>query len=70
MPPPHGLITLFGKPADGYSRVCQPSFRPQELWPSPDCFYDKEDLFAAYASPTTITSHIYLNLDSGLKTYP
>jgi hypothetical protein len=58
MPPPHGLITLFGKPADGYSRVCQPSFRPQELWPSPDCFYDEEDLFAAYASPVHRESNL------------
>ncbi|MBM3602856.1 MAG: aminopeptidase P family protein [Alphaproteobacteria bacterium] len=58
MPPPHDLITLFGKPIDGYSRVCQPSFRLPQLWPSSDCFYDREDLFAAYASPVDRASKL------------
>lgn len=51
MPPPHGIITLFGKPEDHYKRVCESSFRPEHMWPRKDKFYDREDILAAYASP-------------------
>ncbi len=66
-PPPHGMVTLFGKKADRYKRICESSFRPEPMWPRQDLIYDSEDILAAYASPV----HKATNLigDFGLTLY-
>lgn len=51
MPPPHGIISIFGKSEDRYSRVSIPSFRTQMAWPQSDVFFDPKDILVAYASP-------------------
>ncbi len=50
-PPPGGVISLFGKPEDNYTRICEPSFRPEHMWPRDDLLYNAEDMIAVYASP-------------------
>lgn len=66
-PPPHGVISLFGKPADRFERICQPSFRPQSMWSMPDIYYDREDVIALYASPIHRPTHLIG--DFGLTLY-
>ena len=67
MPPPHGIITLFGKPEDRYQRVCEASFRPEYMWPRKDMCYAPEDIFAVYASP--VHKETKLIGDFGLTLY-
>lgn len=50
-PPPHGIITIFGKKSDGFAKVNRPSFRPESQWPKRDLYYDPEDIVLFYASP-------------------
>ena len=66
-PPPRGIISLFGKPDNQFERICQPSFRPEYMWPGKDNVYQSEDMIAVYASPV----HRATNLigDFGLTLY-
>ncbi len=67
VPPPHGIITIFGKKSNGYARVNQPSFRPESQWPKSDLYYDPEDIVLFYASP--IDRKTGLIGDFGLSLY-
>lgn len=66
-PPPHGLIVSFGKSGNKYKRICQPSFRPEHMWPSSLNRYDKEDIVSVYASP--VERSLNLIGDFGLCLY-
>jgi hypothetical protein len=66
-PPPHGITTLFGKAQDGFQRVCQPSFRPEPLWPRADHLHDPGDVIMVYASPVARASSLIG--DFGLSLY-
>lgn len=68
-PPPHGIITVFGKKDDNFKKVSQPSFRPESEWPQDSRYYDDEDIVLFYASPidriTGLIGDFGLNLYSG-----
>lgn len=66
-PPPHGVISLFGKPEDSYRRICIPSFRPETAWPLAERLYESEDVMALYASPVHRMTHLIG--DFGLSLY-
>lgn len=67
IPPPSGIISIFGKKEDDYLRISQPSFRPRHMWPSEDMAYDNEDIIALYASPILRTNLVIG--DFGLTLY-
>ena len=68
-PPPHGVISVFGKSVDGFVRVNQPSFRPESEWPRDGKFYNPDDIILAYASPidrdTSLIGDFGLNIYNG-----
>jgi len=66
-PPPLGIISLFGKPDNQFKRICQPSFRPEYMWPAKSNLYDSEDMIAVYASPVHRTTSLIG--DFGLTLY-
>jgi hypothetical protein len=66
-PPPHGVISLFGKATDNFERVRHSSFRPREMWPAADRAYTAGDIMMVYASPVDRNS--LLLGDFGLSLY-
>ena len=68
-PPPHGIITVFGKKDDNYKKVSQPSFRPESEWPQDRQHYNINDIVLFYASPidrkTGLIGDFGLNIYSG-----
>jgi hypothetical protein len=67
VPPPQGIIAVFGKDLNNFDRITQPSFRPQFMWPQPHSLYNKGDIIAVYASPV----HRQTNMigDFGMNIY-